>query len=1009
MDSYATEVKSRGSTLHIDTLNLQGTKSGELISLKENADLLVEAVDAVFAGKITSDALNQLVISAKMTWKEVDVFRAYIGYMRQIMANIAPSLTQEIVLGRPKLMAELTQLFKARFDPDLSGDRKKAIAKCKDSIEGHLRRILTHDEDLVFSTLYDLLCNTLRTNCYRTDLKDHYLSFKLDIPNIGELENARHFREIYVHHKSVEGVHIRFGPVSRGGLRWSDRQDYRTEVLGLATTQQKKNVVIVPEGSKGGFYLRNPSSDPMERRKEADTLYQTFISGLLDLTDNVVDGEHIRPPRTVCHDDFDPYLVVAADKGTAHLSDTANAISQAQNFWLGDAFASGGSNGYDHKAVGITARGAWVLVRRHFAEMGRDPYSEPFTCVGIGDCGGDVFGNGMTESPHTRLLAAFNHIHIFLDPNPDEKSSYEERLRLFKSGGRTGGWNNYNKALISKGGGVFDRTAKTFPLCKECQDMLGIFEAEVDPLLVIQAILKMKVDLLWNGGIGTYVRHSTENDSDADDRANDAVRINALELSAEIIGEGGNLGFTQNARIEADQNGVRLNTDAIDNSAGVDMSDHEVNLKILLDRVVERGELSLKQRNQLLAKMTDEVAVLVMQNNDAHGRQISRDRLRSKKDIFQFGRAIAFVERTFGVHRQELGLPQHDELRRRAEAGEGLTRPELAVLGAWVKMFVYQQLMAGTPKSTPGYAQMLHEYFPKEIQKTYPEDITNHMLCDEIAMTVATTRVVADAGASFIPIMIETTGTTVAEIVTALFKAQQLARVDEVRSTLEELRTSVSLGTLTRGWVEVQEGARMVVLYWLSANGRIPTDEELSSMLPAVDEVFKLESERDKVLVNAAIEEMKRDRIPTRIAAHILKAKYLNFALMNWAEARRTNTDIESTIAKNVAVSRASGLWEIIEGLVGRSATGQWEPIALQILYIRYLQLLRKVLVEVEIKTSDKTVGELQKLLESNHLADVRHQVEDLLAGEKEHPDTATLLVLEERLANAVRRMDASA
>ena len=409
---------------------------------------MVEAVDAVFGGS-GAKQLNQLAASASLNWREVDAFRAYIGYMGQIMPKVAPMFTQEIILNRPsQLVRELTDLFRARFNPDLSGDRAKEISKCEDIIEGHLRRILTHDEDLVFQpcmTSFD----RLRTNFYRTDLKQHYLSFKFNTPDISELNNARHYREIFVHHKDVEGVHIRFGPFLAADCAGRTEVTIEQRSWGLPP-HNRKNVVIVPEGSKGGFYLKNPSSDPMERRKDADRLYQVFISGLLDVTDNVVDGVDTNPPRTVCHDDVDPYLVVAADKGTAHLSDTANAISQSYNFWLGDAFASGGSNGYDHKAVGITARGAWVFARRHFAEMGRDPYNEPFTCVGIGDCGGDVFGNGMIETEHTRLLAAFNHIHIFLDPNPDAATSYKERKRLFESGGRGGGWNNYNTKLISK-------------------------------------------------------------------------------------------------------------------------------------------------------------------------------------------------------------------------------------------------------------------------------------------------------------------------------------------------------------------------------------------------------------------------------------------------------------------------------------------------------------------------------------------------------------------------------
>ena len=1005
IDSYATIVSSRGGIMTIDTFRVAGAEGVPEEELISKASVLTDAIDSVFALKVASDPLNRLTVAAGLTWEEVDAVRAYIHYIRQILVVVTPSRTREIVLSRPIIVSKLIGLFKARFSPALDTGRDETIRQAEDAAEIEIRRILAHDEHLVFSTLYYLIQHTLRTNFYRSDRLFHYLSFKLDVQRLSELEGARHLYEVYVHHKDVEGIHIRFGPVSRGGLRWSDRNDYRSEVLGLATTQQKKNVVIVPEGSKGAFYLKNPNPNRSERRQEADHHYQTFIRGLLDITDNAINGQATRPPQVVCHDSLDPYLVVAADKGTAHLSDTANRLSLEYNYWLGDALASGGSNGYDHKAVGITARGAWVLAKRHFAEMARDPYAEPFTCVGIGDCGGDVYGNGMTETPHLRLLAAFNHMHVFIDPDPDPESSFKERLRLFKSG-RQGGWGHYDTRVISKGGGVFDRTAKTIPLSIQAQEMLGLDKSDVDPEIVIHHILKMEVDLLWNGGIGTYVKASFESHADADDRANDQVRVSANELRCRIVGEGGNLGFTQCARVEADQHGVRLNTDAIDNSAGVDMSDHEVNIKILLDRVVERMEITPDERNALLESMTEEVAFLVMANNDAHGRQISRDVIRSQQDIFQFGRAIAFVEREFDVQRRSLNLPEHPELLRRSEAGEGLTRPELAVLGAWVKMHVYTELLKGKPKRIEGYKAMLRTYFPKALQKEYADDIKGHMLANEIAMTCATTRVVADAGAAFVPIMIETTGATVEEIVTALFKAQKLARVSQVRSTLEELRATVALNTLNRAWVQVVEGARMVALYWLSARGRVPTDKELNSMVAAVDRVYELQSSSVQARNKDRLAELLKDQIPQKIATHVLKAEYLNLALMVWSESRRTDVDLKSTIVRNVAIGRASGLLQIIEELSHRAASGQWEPIALQILYIRYLQLLRSVVARVEITDSSKTVDELQPTLETGALKDVRRQVQDLLRGEEEAPSTATLLVLEERLASALTRMD---
>lgn len=1005
IDSYPTDVSPPGDLIRLDTFRLEDLDGVDRQTFLSRKRLLIDALEAVFGGQVEAGALDALVMRAGLSWREVDVVRGYLRYMRQLQVKVAPTRVREILLNRPELVAKLIALFNARFSPDLTEDRSAAIAAAWESVDEQLRKIRAHDEDLVFGTLAQLIQDTLRTNFWRGDKPFHYLSFKIDVQNSRSHPDASHLYEIFVHNKDVEGVHIRFGPVARGGLRWSDRDDFRTEVLGLATTQQKKNVVIVPEGSKGGFYLHNPSNDRNERRAEADRHYKTFIRGLLDVTDNAVGGVPTRPARVVCHDGMDPYLVVAADKGTAHLSDTANGISLSYGYWLGDAFASGGSNGYDHKAVGITARGAWVLVRRHFAEMGKDPYSEPFTAVGIGDLGGDVFGNGMVETPHTRLLAAFNHLHIFLDPDPDTAKTYAERQRLFEIAGREAGWNGYNQKLISEGGGIFDRSAKTIPLSPQVQEMLGLDKEEAPPSEVIQHILRMEVDLLWNGGIGTYVKASFESHADADDRSNDDLRVNATELRCKVVGEGGNLGFTQQGRIEAGQHGVRLNTDAIDNSAGVDMSDHEVNLKILLAQLVEDGRLTEDARNELLESLTEEVADLVLANNRAHGRQISRDWIRSRIDPFQFAHAIAFVERTFGIRREQLDLPTHRELAERAADGQGLTRPELAVLGAYVKMYVYRELMAGNPKDIPGYETLLLEYFPKAIQNDYPDDIRKHMLADEIAMTVATTQVIADGGAALVPIMIETTGASVPDIVTAFLKAQHLARMDEVRSTLEQLRTSVSLNTLSQSFVSIIEGARMASLYWLSARGRVPTDEEIASMLPAVDRYSELQATEAFRQTRARVANLLQDDIPERVADLIVMARFLNLAVMAWAVAKNTGDAQKDSIIKLQAIGRGSGLLPIIEDLAVRPAHGSWEPIALRILFVRFLQLLRQLMETVSIAEPVESVDQLQPLLESGVLKAVRDQVDDLLNAEDERPSPATLLVLEERVAAAMARL----
>ncbi len=1007
ISSEATKVGSRGGHLQFDSFALS-VSAKHRKRLLDNRHLLIEALPAVLQHKVQNDPMNSLVLASGISWQLVDVLRGYRDYLRQLQLPISPQRIREIMLQHPRTCAKLGVYFETRFDPEFSGDRRVALPVAAETVDDLLRLIRTHDEDLVFSNLFNLMQATMRTNAYRSDRRGHYISYKFEAAKVRVLPpRNRPLFEIYVHSRDVEGVHLRFGRVARGGLRWSDRADYRTEVLGLVTTQQVKNVVIVPEGSKGGFYLLHPEKDPRKRRAQADRLYKTFIRGLLDLTDNVVDGATVHPPGVVCHDPDDPYLVVAADKGTAHLSDTANSISEAYGFWLGDAFASGGSNGYDHKGVGITARGGWVLARRHFAEMGKDPYSEPFTAVGVGDLGGDVFGNGLIETPQTKLLAAFNHLHIFLDPNPDPAVSYAERKRLFEIAGREAGWDHYDQSKLSKGGAVYDRAVKSVQLSPECREMLDIEEESVSPDVVLRAILRLEVDLLWSGGIGTYVKASTETDADADDRSNDRVRVNATELRARVLGEGANLSFTQRARVEAALHaGLRLNTDFIDNSAGVDMSDHEVNIKILLNAPMLRGELSADARNELLGSLTEEVADLVLANNDAQGRQISRDRIRSEEDIFPFGRTISFIERQLGLRRKDLYLPDEAALEERAAVGRGLTRPELAMISSHVKRWVYAELIAsGRAKELTGYAEFLVEYFPVALQEGYRTDIEQHQLADEIAMTMATTRLLSDAGASFVPMAVESTGRSVFEVMEAYLRAQKLARAAHVRSTLEELRTSVTLSALYRAWTQVDAGAREVVSFWLSAGQRAPTDAEMAEMAVAVDQVYALQA-RTVAKSNAdLVEDMENDDIPAEVAKLVLKAQYLNIALMVWSHARKLGLSFPEAVVRQLAAGRASRLQNIIDHLGQRRAHGEWEPFAVHILQTRYNNLFRELVLRMGTSLPAPSVDVLEPALVEGPLAGLRTQVDSMISWDDESPSLAALVVLEERLAGAIRRL----
>ncbi len=1004
IDSYATPVMRRGEILHVDTFRLAGAESVDRDDLLARAELFTDAVAHVFSGDVTDDRMNALVPIAGLSWKEVDLIRGYSRYCRQLAVKLSVMRITEVLLTNPITVTALVRLFQARFDPDLQVDRASAIADADEEVGAQLRFIRTHDDDLLLSSIRTLVNATVRTNYYRTDHEGTFLSVKVAADKVGRLMTAnRPMYEIYVHSRDVEGVHLRFGKVARGGIRWSDRDDFRTEVLGLVTTQRVKNVIIVPTGSKGGFYLKNASRDPGERRKEADQHYKTFIRGLLEVTDNSVADGVVPPPRVVRHDDDDPYLVVAADKGTAHLSDTANALSADFGFWLGDAFASGGSNGYDHKKVGITARGAWVLVRRHFAEMGIDPYTRDVTVVGIGDMSGDVFGNGLIESKHLKLKAAFNHLHIFLDPEPDAAQTYEERLRLFRA---IGGWDKYDTTLFSAGGGVFDRRAKSVPLSPQARQMLGIDREEAQPEEVIRAILKMDVDLLWNGGIGTYVKSSTETHADADDRNNDEVRVDATQLRARIVGEGGNLGLTQKARIEAGLLGIRLNNDAIDNSGGVDLSDHEVNLKILLDRLSARGDLTRDKRNAMLQEMTDEVAGLVLDDNDAHGRQLSRDQIRSRENIFSFGRAIAFVEKEFARDRTSLDLPADKELERRAAVGQGLTRPELAVLQAWVKMWLKRELTKGDPRLLPGFDQHLVRYFPERVRSLCVDDIRNHMLSREIGTTVIVTRLFADAGATFVPMAIEATGATPAEIATAYLRAQIVADAESVRPALEELRTSAALDATYRAWIEVDAGTRDLAMVWLSARGTIPPDDRIAEVREAVDQVYALQASEVAARNKAKLDALRAQGISDTVARTILKARYLNIGFTVWTEAVKSGESVAEVATRHLAIGRASRIQEVIDDLSHRPASGRWEPIGLRILHGRFSELLRELVSKCTVKVDVRgaTVDQIEPRLSSGLLSDVRAQVDDLLTG-ADSPSVATLLVLEERVASVVTRL----
>ncbi|MFE0631112.1 NAD-glutamate dehydrogenase [Streptomyces sp. NPDC058864] len=764
-----------------------------------------DAFTATWTGQAENDGFNSLVLRAGLTWRQAMVLRAYAKYLRQAGTAFSQDYMEDTLRNNVHTTRLLVNLFQARLSPDHQRAGSELTDALLEEVDAALEQVASLDEDRILRSFLTLIKATLRTNYFqRADSgKPHaYVSMKFDPQAIPDLPAPRPAFEIWVYSPRVEGVHLRFGKVARGGLRWSDRrEDFRTEILGLVKAQMVKNTVIVPVGAKGGFVakqLPDPAADREAWLAEGIASYKTFISGLLDVTDNLVAGQVVPPADVVRHDGDDTYLVVAADKGTASFSDIANEVATSYGFWLGDAFASGGSVGYDHKKMGITARGAWESVKRHFRETGHDTQSEDFTVVGVGDMSGDVFGNGMLLSEHIRLVAAFDHRHIFIDPDPDAASSYAERRRMFEL--PRSSWADYDTKLISHGGGIYPRSAKAITLTPQIRRALGIEQpvAKMTPADLMKAILKAPVDLLWNGGIGTYVKAATETHLDVGDKANDAIRVDGGELRVKVVGEGGNLGLTQLGRIEFAQTGGRVNTDAIDNSAGVDASDHEVNIKILVNAVVAEGDLTVKQRNSLLAEMTDEVGSLVLRNNYAQNVALANGMAQSASLLHAHQRYLRKLVRDGKLDRALEFLPSDRQIRERLGAGHGLTQPEMAVLLAYTKITVAEELL-GTGLPDDAYLrQLLDAYFPKALHERFRGQIDGHALRREIVTTVLVNDTVNTGGTTFLHRFKEETGATTEEIVRAHTAARAIFGLGGIWDEVEALDTVVPADVQTR-------------------------------------------------------------------------------------------------------------------------------------------------------------------------------------------------------------------
>jgi len=904
---------------------------------------------ALWAGDAEDDGLNKLLVGADLNWRQISILRAYAKYLRQAGSTFSAAYVERSMVSNPGIAKLLVQLFERRFDPAGNGKDEDVLA----AIDKALDAVTSADEDRILRRFLNLIDCTLRTNYFQKAADGgtkNYVSFKLDSQKVQGLPLPRPNVEVFVYSPRMEGIHLRGGKVARGGIRWSDRpEDFRTEILGLIKAQMVKNAVIVPVGSKGGFVVKRPPATGGREAFLAEGIecYKTLMRGLLDITDNLVGGALTPPKEVVRRDEDDPYLVVAADKGTATFSDIANSVSAEYGFWLGDAFASGGSVGYDHKVMGITARGGWVSVERHFREMGRDCQTEDFTVVGIGDMSGDVFGNGMLRSKHTRLLAAFDHRHIFIDPNPDAAKSFAERERMFAL--PRSSWADYDTSLISAGGGIYPRDAKTIALSPEACAALGVPADPLTPAELIRHLLCAEVDLLWFGGIGTYVKSEKETHADVGDRANEALRVDGSNLRCKVIGEGANLGVTQLGRVEAALNRVRLNTDAIDNSAGVDCSDHEVNIKILVNDAVAEGDMTLKQRNELLAKMTDDVGLLVLRDNYLQTQALSIFESLSVSLAEQQMRYMRMLAVTGRLNRAVEFLPTDEELKRRLHGGTGLTRPELSVLLAYSKMWLYDEVLASDLPDDPVLVDDLVRYFPAELRKKeWRARMDRHRLKREIIATSAVNSMVNRIGGSFVYRMMDRFGCTPQEVVRAYLVTRDAFAVREVWEAIEALDGKVPAETQIAMLNEIN---RLIDrgIAWILNHAPRPIDMgKLKTMLaPAIDllrnhresfmapDALAIFDFRADQYVNAGIPE----DLANKVAGMILLAAAGDIATI----AQRIGSTVERVAQFYFRVSSRFGLGWLRATADGLPEAGMWQRMAIDAviddLYVHQAQL----------------------------------------------------------------------
>jgi glutamate dehydrogenase len=896
-----------------------------------------EAFLAAWSGASENDGFNRLVLGADLSARQIIVLRAYCRYLLQTGVPFSQIYMERTLAGNAAITRNLVRLFETRFEPGAAqGARaERAAESIVAQIRAALDGVASLDDDRILRAYLNLVRATLRTNFYQTGADERpksYLSFKFDPAQIPDLPLPRPKFEIFVYSPRVEGVHLRMGYVARGGIRWSDRrEDFRTEVLGLMKAQNVKNTVIVPVGAKGGFVPKRLAGTREEIQAEVVACYQTFIRGLLDLTDNIVAGRIVPPRGVLRRDGDDPYLVVAADKGTATFSDIANAISADYGFWLGDAFASGGSAGYDHKKMGITARGAWECVKRHFREMGIDTQKTDFTVTGIGDMSGDVFGNGMLLSRHIRLQAAFDHRHIFLDPDPDPALGFAERARLFSL--PRSSWDDYDRKKLARGGGVFPRTLKSIALPPEARALLGLESASAAPNEIVRAILRMPVELLWNGGIGTYVKASDETNAEVGDRTNDGVRINGKELRAKVVGEGGNLGLSQRGRVEYGLKGGRLNSDFIDNSAGVNTSDVEVNIKILLNPQVAEGRLTRGERNRLLVRMTGAVADVVLRNNYLQGQAISTLEVQSAARLQEFQHLIRSLERSGDLNRALEFLPSDDELLERRKRGIGLARPELAILLAYSKIWLNNHLLASDVPEDPYLSHELERYFPAPLQERFPRAISHHRLRREIIATATTNSLVNRMGPTFVTRAQEDSGAEPAQIARAYTAAREIFAMREVWEQIEALDNRVPAKLQYEAAFQTSRLLRHATYWLLGARRRnLQVDAAVKEFRGGVHE---LEAHIGELLSGDELERFGEARrryaeagLPPQLAARVASLEPLNAALDIVEIAGAHRVSVTETARVYFEVGTRSGVDWLRTRIEKLAVDGPWQAIA---------------------------------------------------------------------------------